>query len=285
MGFSDAYWWSNDNLRLHYRDYPGRSDRPTILCMPGLTRNVRDFHALAERLSPDWPVIAIDFRGRGESAYAKDAMTYAPLVYAQDVERLIDDLPLDRLVVIGTSLGGIVAMLMAGRERGKFAAVVLNDIGPEIDAVGLARIRTMVGRGGSFPTWVHAARTLGENNAAIYPHYGLTDWLAMAKCLYRLTPGGRVVPDYDANIAEPFRLPGGEAGINLWPALEAIGDVPTLILRGETSDILSAATADAMARRLSDANVVTVPGVGHTPVLDDTVSFTAIMALLTRIAA
>ena len=285
MGFSDAYWWSNDNLRLHYRDYPGRADRPTILCMPGLTRNARDFHALAERLSPEWRVISIDVRGRGESAYAKDAMTYVPLVYAQDVERLIDELPLDRLVVIGTSLGGIVALIMAARERQKLAAIILNDIGPAIDPVGLARIRATVGRGGSFPTWVHAARTIGENNAAIYPAYTLIEWLAMAKCLYRLTPGGRVVPDYDANIAEPFRLPGGEAGIDLWPALEAIGDVPTLILRGETSDILSAATADEMARRLPDASVVTVPGVGHTPVLDAAVPFGSIMTLLERVAS
>ena len=283
MGFSDAYWWSNDNLRLHYRDYPGRDDRPVILCMPGLTRNARDFHALAERLSPEWRVLAIDFRGRGESAYAKDSMTYAPLVYAQDVERLIDEQSLSRIILIGTSLGGIVAMLMAGRERSKLAAVVLNDIGPEIDAGGLTRIRGIVGRGGSFPTWVHAARSVGEANQAIYPRYTLTDWLAMAKCLYRLTPGGRVVPDYDANIAEPFRLPGGEVGIDLWPAIDAIGDVPTLILRGATSDILRADTVDAMLRRMPDVQSVTVAGVGHAPVLDEPVPLAAITGLLGRI--
>ena len=253
------------------------------MCMPGLTRNARDFHLLGERLSPDWRVLALDFRGRGESAYAKDSLTYAPLVYAQDVERLIDELALRRIVMIGTSLGGIVAMLIAARERSKLAAVVLNDVGPEIEAAGLRRIRAMVGRGGSFPTWVHAARSLGETNQAIYPYYTLTDWLAMAKCLYRLTPGGRVVPDYDANIAEPFRLPGGEAGIDLWPALEAIGNVPTLIVRGETSDILSAATVEAIVTRLPNARAVTIPDTGHAPVLDEPIPFAAIKALLDRI--
>jgi pimeloyl-ACP methyl ester carboxylesterase len=285
MRYADGYWWSNDGLRLHYRDYHGPGEHPPILCLPGLTRNARDFAALAERLSPHWRVIVLDFRGRGESAYAKDAMTYAPLTYVQDVERLLTELDVSRCILFGTSLGGIVSMLLAATGPGRIAGVLLNDIGPVIEPDGLARIRSYVGRAGSWPTWVHAARALGESNAAIYPSYKLEDWLAMAKRLYRLTAQGRVVPDYDKAIAEPFRMPGGEGGIDLWPALAALTHVPLLIVRGETSDILSAATAAEMQTRLPGAALVTVPRVGHAPTLDEPDAVAGINALLARIAA
>jgi pimeloyl-ACP methyl ester carboxylesterase len=281
--YVDSYWWSNDGLRLHYRDYVGREDRPVIVCMPGLTRNARDFEGVAARLSPEWRVIAIDFRGRGESAYAKDAMTYVPLTYVQDVERLLTDLRIERFVAIGTSLGGIVTMLLAATGHAKLAGAVLNDIGPDIEADGLARIKGYVGKTSSWPTWIHAARALGENNAQVYPFYGLEDWLRLAKRLDRLTPAGRIVPDYDKNIAEPFRLPGGEAGVDLWPALDAMANVPTLIVRGELSDLFSEVTAGAMVARLNKATLVTVPGAGHAPTLDEAEAVAGIEALLTRI--
>lgn len=283
MSYTDGYWWSNDNLRLHYRDYPGHAERPPIVCLPGLTRNGRDFEGVAHRLSPAWRVITVDFRGRGESAYAKDPMSYAPLIYLQDVERLLAELKLERVVLFGTSLGGLVTMLLAGAGHARLAGVLLNDIGPTIETAGLDRIRSYVGRAASWPTWVHAARALGENNAIVYPRYALEDWLRMAKQLYRLTPTGRIVPDYDKNIAEAFRLPGGEAGLDMWPALGALGEVPTLILRGETSDILSDVTAREMQSRLPGAAYVTVPGVGHAPTLDEPVAITAIHALLARV--
>ena len=283
MRYQDGYWWSNDNLRLHYRDYPGRDDRPPIICLPGLTRNARDFASLAERLSPEWRVIAIEFRGRGESAYAKDPMTYVPLTYVQDVERLLAELKLDRIVLFGTSLGGIVAMILAAAGHARVAAALLNDIGPVIETAGLERIRGLVGRTGSWPTWVHAARALGESNADVYPGYSLEDWLAMTKRLYKLTQQGRVVPDYDKAIAEPLRLPGGEAGVDLWPALAALANVPTLIVRGETSDILSTATALEMQKRLQRATLVTIPQTGHAPTLDEPEAVAAIDDLLAQL--
>lgn len=284
MSFTDGYWWSNDGLRLHYRDYAGGGERPAILCLPGLTRNARDFEGLAARLAGNWRLIAVDFRGRGESAFAKDAMTYVPLTYVQDVEKLLQQLGIERVAAIGTSLGGIVAMLLAATGHERMVGAVLNDIGPAVDPVGLARIRGAVGRAGSWPTWVHAARALGEANAAIYPRYALADWIAMAKRLYRLTAAGRIVPDYDKAIAEPFRLPGGEAGIDMWPALDALAEVPTLVLRGERSDVLTPATLDAMAARLRQCRAVTVPDVGHAPTLDEPEAVAAIDALLARIA-
>jgi len=282
--FAHGYWWSNDGIRLHYRDYAGGTDgRPPILCLPGLTRNARDFEALAARLAPEWRVIAVEFRGRGESGYAKDPMTYVPLIYVQDVEALIRELRLTAFVSIGTSLGGLVTLLMAGAERGRLRGAVLNDVGPALEPEGLERIRGYVGRGGSWPTWLHAARSLAELNRHAYPGFTIEDWLAMAKRLYRLTPSGRITIDYDSRIAEPMRLPGGEAGIDLWPALEPLGDVPVLILRGARSDVLAPATVERMVKALPLAEAVTVPDVGHAPLLTEPEAAAAIDRLLERV--
>ena len=241
----DRFWWSNDGLRLHYRDYPGDATRPPLLCLPGLTRNARDFEGLAARLAGRWRLIAVDFRGRGDSAYAKDPMSYVPLTYVQDIEALLAELTIDRYIAVGTSLGGIVTMLLAGTARETMAGAILNDVGPEIDPTGLARIRGYVGRGGSLPTWMHAARSVMEANADVYPDWEIADWLAMAKRLYRLNGAGRIVLDYDMKIAEPFRLPGNDAGPDMWRALSRLKTVPTLIVRGGRSDVLSATVADA----------------------------------------
>ena len=164
--WQDRYWTSSDGLRLHYRDYAGPPDRPPILCLPGLTRNARDYEGLADRLAGEWRVILVEFRGRGESAYAKDPMTYVPLTYFQDVEALLAELKIERFVAVGTSLGGIVTMLLAATERDKLAGVVLNDVGPEIEPAGLARIRGYVGKGSWYATWMHAARALASTGRA-----------------------------------------------------------------------------------------------------------------------
>ena len=280
--YKDGYWWSNDGLRLHYRDYDGPSGRPPILCFHGLTRNARDFEPVANRLAGKWRLICPEMRGRAESAFAKDPMTYVPLTYVQDIERLLADLAITRFVAFGTSLGGILTMLLAATSPGRLAGALLNDIGPVIEQAGLDRIKGYVGTGGSYPTWVHTARALAENNADVYPGYRLEDWLGMAKRLYRLTSGGRIVLDYDMRIAEPLRMRGGEAGVDLWPALDALKDVPVLLLRGELSDLLSAATARQMAARLNYAELVTIPGVGHAPMLDEPVAVEAMDRLLQR---
>jgi pimeloyl-ACP methyl ester carboxylesterase len=285
-GFRDVYWWSADGLRLHARDYPGPADdsAPPLLCLPGLTRNVRDFEPLVAALRGRRRVLAVEFRGRGESGYAKDPMSYVPLTYAQDVVALLDDQKLDRMVAVGTSLGGIVTMLLAGMLPGRVAGALLNDIGPTIEPTGLARIRGYVGKPSVYPTWLHAARGLQESNANAYPGWRIEQWLALAKRLYRLNSAGRIVLDYDLKIAEPFRLPGGEAGPDLWRSLAALSDVPAVIARGERSDILSDVTARRMAEALPRAELVIVPGVGHAPVLDEPVLAPAIGRLLAATA-
>ncbi|MBX3594677.1 alpha/beta hydrolase [Sphingomonas sp.] len=282
--FTDGYWWSGDGLRLHYRDYPGDAARPPLLCIPGLTRNARDYEALAERLAGDWRVIAVELRGRGESAYAKDPMSYVPLTYLQDLEALVAELKLTRFVAVGTSLGGILTMLMASTHPERIAGAVLNDVGPEIDAAGLARIRGYVGKANWFPTWMHAARALAEANGDVHPTYGIAEWLDMAKRLYRLTSAGRIVLDYDMKIAEPFRVPGNEAGPDMWRAFDALNDKPLLIVRGAHSDILSAATAQAMRAHVPGADLVTIPDTGHAPTLAEPEAAAAIDRLLAKIA-
>ena len=283
--YNDGYWWSPDGLRLHYRDYAGGGDgRPPLLCLPGLTRNARDFEPLAARLAGEWRLICPDMRGRAESAYAKDAMTYVPLTYMQDISRLLADLAITRFVAVGTSLGGIITMLMAATHREWLAGALLNDVGPALEEEGLARIRTYVGVNQSHPTWVHAARALADANGDVYPGYDLQAWLAMAKRLYRLNSGGRIVLDYDMKVAEPIRAMGTEAGVDMWPVMKAFSGIPTLLLRGERSDLLGAATAQRMAAEIGPgAELVTVPGVGHAPVLDEAESVAAIDRLLARV--
>lgn len=284
-GYSDGYWWSPDGLRLHYRDYAGGGDgRPPLLCLPGLTRNARDFEPLAARLVGDWRLICPDMRGRAESAYARDAMSYVPLTYLQDISRLLADLAITRFVAIGTSLGGIITMLIAATHREWLAGAVLNDVGPTLDEGGLDRIRSYVGVGQSHPTWVHAARALQDANGDVYPDYSLEQWIAMAKRLYRLNNGGRVVLDYDMKIAEPIRAMGSESGVDMWPVMQAFRGIPTLLLRGERSDLLNTATAQRMVADIGEgAELTTVAGVGHAPVLDEPESAAAIDRLLARV--
>lgn len=282
--WTDGYWWSKDGLRLHYRDYPGREDRPVVVCIPGLTRNARDFEGVAARLAGEWRVIVVEFRGRGESAYAKDPMTYVPLAYLQDIEALFGELGIEKCVAIGTSLGGIVTMLLAATDRERLAGAVLNDVGPEINPAGLERLRGYVGKAVWHPTWMHAARAVAEANADIYPDFAIEDWLRLAKRLYRLNSAGRIVLDYDMKIAEPFRVPGNEAGPDMWPALEGLIGKPVLVVRGGKSDIFSAGTAERMIDMLPGSELVTLPGIGHAPTLDEPAASAGIDRLLAKIA-
>jgi pimeloyl-ACP methyl ester carboxylesterase len=281
--YQDGYWTSGDELRLHYRDYPGPKSRAPLICMPGLTRNARDFEPVAELLSGKRRMIAIEFRGRGESAYAKDPMSYLPLTYAQDVDLLLRELDLKKFVLCGTSLGGIVSMLLAGQWKDRISGIILNDIGPEIGKAGAERIRSYVGQGRSFETWMHAARAMAEAQGDIYPGYRLEEWLRFAKRTCKLASSGRILFDYDMKIAEPFKLPGGEVGVDLWPVFTALEDVPLLLLRGENSDILEKATAAKMVRKAKQARLVTVKGIGHAPSLDEPEAQAAIAEFLAEI--
>jgi pimeloyl-ACP methyl ester carboxylesterase len=282
--WSDGYW-SNDGLKLHYRDYAGEADRPPIICIPGLTRNARDFEGVAARLAGPWRVICVELRGRGGSEAAKDPMTYIPPVYLQDMQALVAELKLERFVLFGTSLGGLITMLMAATGKDRIAGALLNDIGPELETRGLERIRSYVGRSQNWPTWLHAARFLAEAQGDRYPDWQLDDWLVYAKRLCRLNANGRIVFDYDMRIAEPFKLPQGEAGFDLWPAFRALDGIPSLVVHGELSDVLSAESVAKMIEAIPSMESATVPRVGHAPTLDEPAAQKAIDSLLKRVSA
>ena len=287
--WSDQYWWSSDGVRLHARVYAGpegSENAPPVLCMPGLARNARDFEALAPHVAQYRKVIVIEFRGRGESAYAKDPMTYVPLTYVQDVVAMLGEMEIERFAAIGTSLGGLVAMLLAAALPGRLVGAVLNDVGPELQSAGLERIRDYIGAGGSQPTWMHAARAFAELNGAVYPGYEIHDWLRLTKRTHRLTAEGRIVTDYDKQIAAPLRVPGGgDAAMDLWPVYRALGDVPLLILRGELSDILARSAGEKMVDELPRAGLVEVPRVGHAPTMDEAEARAAIDAWVAELPA
>lgn len=285
VAWSDGYWESSDGLKLHYRDYPGDASRPPIICIPGLTRNARDFEGVAERLAGDWRLICVELRGRGESAYAKNPMSYVPLTYMEDVQALVAALAFERFVLFGTSLGGLITMLMAAGGKERIAGALLNDIGPAMESRGLEHIRSYVGRSQNWPTWLHAARYLAEAHRDRYPDWELDQWLVYAKRLCKLTPTGRVVFDYDMRIAEPFKLPAGEAGFDLWPTFRALAGIPSLIVHGGISDLLSAETVEKMKAEIPTMESVTVPRVGHAPTLEEPEAVEAIDRLLKRVAA
>jgi pimeloyl-ACP methyl ester carboxylesterase len=284
--WTDGYWASPDGLRLHYRDYEGDPARPPILCIPGLTRNARDFEDVAGRLTGEWRLICVDLRGRGSSQHAPAGASYVPPVYVADLEALIGGLRLRRFVAFGTSLGGLVAMLLAWRDPARIAGVLVNDVGPEIEPAGIERIRSYVGRAQSWPTWAHAARYFAETQKAVYPGWDLDRWLVFAKRLCRLNRSGRIVLDYDMKIAEPLRAAAAsDAAFDLWPAWRAFAGAPALLVRGEDSDLLSPDTAARMAAEVPGLEIATVGGVGHAPTLEEPEAEAAIDRLLARIAA
>lgn len=284
--FEDRHWTSEDGLRLHYRDYAGppklADAKSPVICIPGLTRNARDFEALAVRLATRRRVLCPDLRGRGDSAYARDPATYVPPTYVADLQALLDQAGIARFVAVGTSLGGLVTMLFAARDAGRLAGAVLNDIGPEVSGAGLARIGGYVGQGRSFETWMHAARALEESQGAMFPDFAVPDWLTLAKRAMTLGSNGRIVFDYDMKISEPFATPTNAAPPDLWPCWRALGGRPLLLVRGEFSDILAPEVAARMLAEVPGAEMVTVPRTGHAPTLDEPVAVAAIERLLDR---
>lgn len=289
--YEDRFWESVDGLKLHYRDYPGRSDRPPLLCLHGLTRNARDFERLAERYAGDWRVIVPEMRGRGESDYAKDTSTYLPPVYVGDVLKLLADEGIGRFVSIATSMGGLMTMMMALVKPEMIAGALLNDIGPVVETGGIDHIRSYLGQQRSYPTWMHAARALQEVQHQAHPDFTIDDWLVMAKRSMFLGQNGRISFDYDMGIAEPFNSAGaianesetGTQAPDLWPAFLALSGRPLLLVRGGLSTLLKEETALEMQRRVPELDLVTVPRSGHAPTLDEPEVLEALDRMLAKV--
>ena len=283
--WTDRYWNSAEGLRLHYRDYAGPRDKPPILCIPGLTRNARDFEPVADRYAGDWRVICIDLRGRGESEPDPNPDRYAPRYYVADIMKLLDQEGIADAVFFGTSLGGICTMLLASSDADRIAGAMLNDIGPVIDQEGLDRIGSYVGRQVTYPSWQDAAHALAERNRDKFPEWTGDDWDRFARRICVARPEG-IEFQYDLAIAGNFRAATeGPQGAN-WHLYQALEGRPVLILRGELSDLLSQDVANRMVEELGgDAELVVVPAVGHTPSLDEPEAVAAMDRLLERVTA
>jgi pimeloyl-ACP methyl ester carboxylesterase len=282
--WQDRYYSSADGLSLYYRDYPAAgSSRLPVLCLHGLTRNSRDFEKLAPWVqSRGRRVLSADVRGRGRSAYDPTWQNYHPGTYIADVQRLLADAGVDRAIFVGTSMGGLMTMIAAMTLPGTVAGAVLNDVGPEVAQEGLTRIATYVGLMGPAANWDEAVVRVRE----IYGHAlpGLTDdeWHAYARRGY-VEAGDTVRLDYDPKIGEALRAAPSAVAPDLWPVYRGLIPVPTLAIRGETSDILSTATFDRMHREKPDLVRITVPRRGHVPLLDEPECLEALEAFLARL--
>ena len=280
--WTDCHFESRDGLRLHYRDYAAARDKPVrlpVLCIPGLTRNSRDFERLAPHLQHARRVLTADLRGRGRSARDPQWRNYQPGMYLADLAGLLDQAQSPRVVIIGTSLGGLLAMMFAVREPARVAGIVLNDIGPEIDPVGRMRIATYVGRSPAVRNWDEAVRQARLTYGTALPELSDADWLALARRSYVEVDG---VPqlDMDPMIGEAVRNPPANSPRDLWPVFAALGSLPMLVLRGELSDVLSAATLARMELEHPGLRGVTVARRGHPPLLDEPAALAALDAFI-----
>ena len=275
-------WQSAEGLTLFYRDFgPLDGEGVAVLCLPGLTRNSRDFIELAEHLANERRVVCPDLRGRGHSQHDPEWRNYQPMSYVADTWRLLDTLGLERVVVIGTSLGGLMAMIMAAQQPQRLAGVVLNDVGPEIAPEGLARIRGYTGRLPAVDSWEGAVAQARQIYGAALPDLDDARWLAFARQGFRENAEGVPQLDHDPAIGRAIAEVSGEPP-DPWPLFRALS-MPTLALRGEFSDILSPATLARMQQEKPDLRVVTVANRGHVPLLDEPESLAAIEQLLAEL--
>jgi pimeloyl-ACP methyl ester carboxylesterase len=280
--WQDRYFTSRDGLKLYYRDYEGSADRPPLLMLHGLTRNSRDFEDVAARYAGEWRVIVPDFRGRGNSGYDPTSANYSPPTYAMDVIQLLGELGVSEAVFLGTSLGGLVTMIIATIAPQRIAGVLLNDVGPQLDVTGIERIKSYVGKPALFRDWDDAAEQLHGRLGDANPGYERDDWVRFAKRCCRQTDRG-VEFDYDMAIAEPFRAGTTGEVPDPWPFFRALAGRPVLVLRGALSDLLSDSAFARMATEIPDVETVTIPNVGHAPDLSEPESVAAIDRLLERV--
>ena len=283
--FAERRWTTADGLTLFARDHApgGGVAKLPVIAIHGLTRNSADFGGIAPLIAASGRrVLAVDVRGRGRSDRATDPMTYTPDVYARDVQALMHQLGVERAVFMGTSMGGLITMALAGQASKKVAAAILNDIGPEVSPEGLARIAAYSGQPVDTPTWAEATAYAKRINAVAFPHYSDADWEVFARRIFREGTEGSPVLDYDPDISAPIRAAGSKALVpNLWPSFRALARrKPTLLVRGGTSDLLSPAIADRMRKAAPAMAYVEVPGVGHAPMLDEPEARAAIFEFL-----
>ncbi len=268
-----------DGLRLYYRDYNRDAKGTPVLCLPGLTRNSRDFDQLADTLSVSRRVITTDFRGRGFSDYDPEWQRYQPDTYVDDMIELLDALGIERVIVIGTSLGGLCGMSLSRRFPDRLAGLVMNDAAPELNPAGLARILEYAGRTREVTDWEDAGGLCRELYGEWLPGLSDEDFVALARRGYRDDDWGKPVPDVDPNVGRAVREVTAQA-MDPWADFMTLRDKPVLLLWGTLSDIVTEDIVDKMVDKNPDLIVQPVPERGHVPLLDEPASLDAINAFL-----
>lgn len=272
-GFEDFYYTVPDGLKLHTRIYGAQNtERLPVVCLPGLTRNVRDFHDLALFLSrhPTHPrrVISFDLRGRGLSDYDPDPAKYDVGVELGDVLAGLAALGVERAAFIGTSRGGLIIQILAAVKPDILCAAILNDVGPELETAGLSLIQSYLGAAPTRPTSLYdaAARQMRVHGAA-FTALDDQDWLDFAESIYR-EENGEFVLDYDPNLVKGLlSLDLSQPLPTLWTQFDLLKNVPVMVIRGANSVLLSERQVLGMAEHHPGLVAITVEGQGHAPLL------------------
>lgn len=301
MSYTEHHYRSNDGLSLYYREYGNQHDqgREVVLCLHGLTRNSKDFHNLAEHLADRYRVISVDIRGRGQSDWDRHSIHYNPGQYAKDAWALLDHLALQQVTVIGTSLGGLMAMIMADQQPQRLRAIVLNDIGPELPLPAIQRIMSYAGRTPPAQNWEQAALQVKMAYEIAMPDMPMEFWQDFVKLSYRENAAGKPEPDMDPAIGQALRKPPALvrglqwmnrhgwvkriAGVYIdpWDSFHCV-TMPCLLVHGALSDVLTDEIVRKMQVAQPQMQVVRVANRGHAPMLDEPEAVDAIDAFLSR---
>lgn len=280
--FRDCRHLSRDGLSIYYRDYGDPlSEATPVLCLAGLTRNSKDFHATASRLAAGRRVICPDYRGRGRSDHDANPRNYRPATHIDDIRHLMVAAGLHRAIVIGTSFGGMLAMGMALAAPGSLRAVVLNDIGPDVAAGGLKRILAYIGTDRPQPDWDSAVAEMKRMFPTLSCSTG-EEWLDAARATWRGGADGLLHYDWDVRLAGAISRTRAWRGVDPWALFRGLAGIPVLALRGELSDVLSRETFERMADEHGDLTAVTIPGCGHPPRLVEPAAMEALDDFLAR---
>ncbi|TJW40161.1 MAG: alpha/beta hydrolase [Mesorhizobium sp.] len=270
-GFSDFFYAAPDGLELHARIYgEANSAHWPVVCLPGLTRNCRDFHELALYLTTRAArkIVVFDYRGRGQSAYDANVTNYNVGVEAGDVLAGLAALAIEDAAFIGTSRGGLIIHVLGAMRPAVLKAIVFNDIGPVIESAGLAHIRSYLERAPKPKTHAEAVSSQRRAHGDNFPALTEMDWEWMVRALYRETAAG-LMPDFDPNLVDTLAgLDPAKPLPDLWPQFEALADIPMLTIRGANSRLLSTETLEQMQKRHPGMEAITVEGQGHAPFLE-----------------
>jgi pimeloyl-ACP methyl ester carboxylesterase len=289
--YNEIYFIQRNGLKLYARHYPARHASPEsaghrlrpVLCLAGLTRNSRDFHEIALDLSQGpraRNVFTLDSRGRGLSEYDKDWRNYTVPSEMQDALDFMMARGLEGAAILGTSRGGLIAMVMAAAQPSFLGPVILNDIGPVIERDGLSRIASYVGRTPLPRDWKEAADMVRDMNASAFTAVADAEWEPIARQIFN-DKNGRPAPGYDAKLGQAFSAIDGPIP-PLWAQFDALKRTPVLVIRGLNSDLLSAATVEAMRQRHPDLTELAIAGQGHAPWLRDQATIDEVRRFLDR---